>query len=788
MRKLALALVIAATLGATAANALGLGDVQLKSRLNQPLNADIQLVALRGLSPDNIDVKMANSEEFDKAGIERVYALNEIRFSVEGVGDNAWIRLQTKDAIREPFLNFIVEVNWPSGRLLREYTVLLDPPTFVDDAPVVSESVYSPPVASGDASSSGGEIVSAPVVSDDNSNAVSREEVQAPARAQPVSNSMAGIGSYGPTKASETLWGIASRVRPENASVHQTLVAIFKANPQAFANGNPNQLLQEQTLKIPSDEEILSTPRRKALADFVNQTGAVLETRAARQVTAASESSGRLVVSAPTESASPRSSDRAATSSREAAEVLNQENANLRNELNKQSKKAEQLEKLVKLKDEQLASIKPDETASTTSDAATENVEPASEPTPVTETPVESTEPVAAVDEQPVKPKPTVKVPQQVEEPSLLDTLMDNLLYILGGIGVVALIIGGMILHRRRVSNEKFQDTLLAPEPVAEAPLHFNDDLDLPEVGEDILAPQVAADDSIVGNDVVADPLGEADIYIAYGKFEQAEQLLTRALQDAPNRHELRVKLLECYAEMHDSDKFRSQVAMFQDVIDSDPSIASQVEQLQQRAWPKDDFSGGNTLPTADDIFGSVGVGAASETGSRTQETPIPSWTPSAAWDLPKTEEPKWDVPSEPQAEVSASGDDFSLDAHDDFGGFQSTKEESVPEIAADDFNFDLGESETSSSSWQSSTNESDSFNASSSSSDMMLDLSGDDSLPSGDELGMGEIDEIATKLDLARAYIEMHETDGAREILQEVVAEGNATQRKEAETLLSRL
>jgi pilus assembly protein FimV len=126
------------------------------------------------------------------------------------------------------------------------------------------------------------------------------------------------------------------------------------------------------------------------------------------------------------------------------------------------------------------------------------------------------------------------------------------------------------------------------------------------------------------------------------------------------------------------------------------------------------------------------------------------------------------------------------LDAHDDFGGFQNTKEEAVHELPADDFSFDLDAAEPAQPSWEQAAPQR--LGSGPESSDMMLDLDADADLPTGDELGMGEIDEIATKLDLARAYIEMHETDGAREILQEVVAEGNAAQKKEAETLLSRL
>lgn len=138
LRKLALSLAIAGALSATQANALGLGEIQVNSALNEPLDAEIRLLEVRDLSPLQIQPRMADIDEFSLAGISKSNFLSNVNFDVQispdGVGK---IHITSSSPIREPFLNFLVEVNWPSGRLVREYTLLLDPPVF-DNAPAPS--------------------------------------------------------------------------------------------------------------------------------------------------------------------------------------------------------------------------------------------------------------------------------------------------------------------------------------------------------------------------------------------------------------------------------------------------------------------------------------------------------------------------------------------------------------------------------------------------------------------------------------------------------------------------
>ena len=786
LRKLAFVVGSASLVAASVAHALGLGDIRPGSGLNQPLNAEIQLVALRGVAPEEIRATIASADEFDRAGIERVYALNDLKMVVQGTADGeAVIKLRTTDAVREPFLNFIVELNWPNGRLLREYTLLLDPPVFADEAPVVTARprVQTPATTTGT-------ITSAPV------RTPQPNETAAPSA--PVGNTMAGADSYGPISANDTLWSIASRVRPnDSVTVQQTLVAILKANPQAFINNNPNQMRQGETLRIPSADDIAAVPHRRALAEFVG-AGAVVETaRRSGSAGSTTSGSGRLTLAAPPENFSTGKGG----ASREAAEVLNQENEALRGELGKLVDKTQKLEKLVQLKDQQLAAVTgkaPDSSAPVEEPAPSTVAEtPATdagsvEATPGT-TPDMSTEPAASLpaaetaEQAPAeKPKKKPTTPAKpVEQPSFFEDLLGEnwLLYLLGLAGVIVGGLGFLFWKRRQVAEENFHESLLPLEPEDDDSMRIEDDLNLPEVGEDFLAPPPAAasNENVSGStEAVADPLGESDIYIAYGKYEQAEQLLLRALQDDPHRHELRVKLLECYAEMQDQHKFRDQVAMFQDAIDADPQLAKQVEKLQQRAWPSDHFStktAPTPIPSADDIFGSVGVGKTAAAPAPVQES---SWAPTR---------------KESVASDFDNDGEFNLDLDADLanlGKAEAPAPVAELDLAADDseFSFDLDEPASlnpkAQADWQPEQEPTPSRASAVDSSFNLDDM--DAELPSGDELGMGDIDEIATKLDLARAYIEMHEVDGAKEILQEVVSEGNAQQKQEAQALLAKL
>ena len=131
MRIRAVALSLPLLLLTTSAWALGLGNIEVSSNLNEPLRARIELSALQSGDLDSKQVQLASAEQFKRAGIQRPFQLSKLRFDTVGDGaDGGHIDVTTRDPVVEPFLNFLVEVTWPRGRIVREYTILLDPPVY----------------------------------------------------------------------------------------------------------------------------------------------------------------------------------------------------------------------------------------------------------------------------------------------------------------------------------------------------------------------------------------------------------------------------------------------------------------------------------------------------------------------------------------------------------------------------------------------------------------------------------------------------------------------------------
>jgi pilus assembly protein FimV len=141
-RKLAAVAFSLGCLQAGSVSALGLGELSLESFLNEPLKASVDLINVGGLQQDEIKIRLATRDDFEKMGLDRAYFLTNITFEVTSdENGNPQIELSSEEAVLEPYLDFIVEARWPSGRLLREYTVLIDPPVFSEaDAPAVSAS------------------------------------------------------------------------------------------------------------------------------------------------------------------------------------------------------------------------------------------------------------------------------------------------------------------------------------------------------------------------------------------------------------------------------------------------------------------------------------------------------------------------------------------------------------------------------------------------------------------------------------------------------------------------
>ncbi len=235
--------------------ALGLGDIDMRSALNQPMDAVIELTSASAADIDDIDVSLASLDDHARAGLSKAAILADFRFTIEkNAAGKPVVRISSDSLVREPYLEFMLELDWSRGRLLRQYTVLVDPPVTMPATPAV-------PVAPVTRAAPAPRPVTRPPVA---------TPVQQPVAAPATVNVAPApvTGDYGPIRRSETLWSIAERVRPDREiSIEQVMLALQRANPHAFDGNNINRLRRGVTLTVPTRDDILSMSSRAARAE-----------------------------------------------------------------------------------------------------------------------------------------------------------------------------------------------------------------------------------------------------------------------------------------------------------------------------------------------------------------------------------------------------------------------------------------------------------------------------------------------------------------------------------------
>ncbi|MCF5310397.1 peptidoglycan-binding protein, partial [Pseudomonas lurida] len=214
VRKLVLAIAAASALSSGMAQALQLGEMTLKSKLNQPLAVEIELLDVGGLTASEITPSLASSQAFVDAGVDRQAFLDDLTFTpVVNPNGRSVVRVTSSKPLPDSYVRFLLQVQWPSGRLMRDYSVLLDPAKFDQPAPTTA--------------------------------------APAPRLAAPASTAPAASKSAQHTTTSrDTLWEIAAKNR-NGGSVQQTMLAIQALNPDAFIDGNINRLKTGQVLRLP---------------------------------------------------------------------------------------------------------------------------------------------------------------------------------------------------------------------------------------------------------------------------------------------------------------------------------------------------------------------------------------------------------------------------------------------------------------------------------------------------------------------------------------------------------
>ena len=278
----AVALAILSGGGVTSAEAAGLGRLTVQSALGQPLRAEVEVTSVSPDEAESLKARIASPEAFSRVGLQYKEALSGVRMDVENRGGRYFIKVTSSRPINDPFVDLVVELSWASGTFSREYTFLLDPPTQQNanqanrsgNAPVAGAATAA--AATGAAASGSnavrtidpatGRLVNQERGAQGRSQAASQptEAKQQPAAQAQGGRDASSEGGTVTVGQGETLGMIAARVRPASATLDQTIVAIYRTNPTAFIQNNPNLIRQGRTLTIPSEGEIAAIDSSEA--------------------------------------------------------------------------------------------------------------------------------------------------------------------------------------------------------------------------------------------------------------------------------------------------------------------------------------------------------------------------------------------------------------------------------------------------------------------------------------------------------------------------------------------
>lgn len=590
------------------AQAAGLGKLTVLSGLGQPLRAELDI----GANKDELTgmtARLASQDVFKQAGVDFASVLLDLRFVVEKrPNGQSVVKVSSIKPINEPFLDFLVELNWPAGRLVREYTFLLDPPEIAakQSARPVAEARIVETVRGG-------------AVADERPAAVKAAPRQAPApkvAAEPRPKAEAAGTRV--VQQGDTLRKIADETKHEGVTLEQMLVGLFQSNPDAFIAQNVNRLKAGAILNVPEKSAVESVTPAEAHKIYVAQTsdwnnyrqklaGATAKTPVKADDGGAQSSSGKITAkveekAAPVEQGKDQlkvartdaaAKGAVAAKAAETAEQVARDKAlkDAQERMAALEKNVNELQKLLEMKNQKLAEMqqppKKEEPKPVEAPKPVPKVEepakPVEPPKPV-DLPKPVEPPKAAEEPKPVEPpklpeaKPAevkpeaapkpVEAPKPVtppapvvaEEPGFIDSLLEDPLPLVGGGGVLALLAAYMVARRRRTQGSSVETTA-APMPSSLGPNSVFRMTGGQSVDTGNTPPQTG-DFSQTGPGTIdtdeVDPVAEADVYMAYGRDTQAEEILLEALQKDPQRTAIHAKLLEIYANRRSLKQFET--------------------------------------------------------------------------------------------------------------------------------------------------------------------------------------------------------------------------------------
>ena len=850
-----------------AANAAGLGKLSVNSALGQPLSAEIELVSLQPGEFDAISGRVASPESYGEARIEYSPMLRQLRFATERRANGTPVLKITSSApINEPFLDVLVEMNWPAGRLLREYPILLDPPGFNEariSTPVASVSAVNPaaPVKGTAGSVSGA----------------------APITGSPSAKSESSGDTYGPVKRGDTLSKIAKEIKSDSVSLEQMLVALYRENKSAFVDNNMNRLRSGQILRVPSASDVANVSAQEARSEIKVQVAnwnAYREQVAGSAAssppkTASNEATGKITAAKPVVPppvATPKDqlkiaktdgtpgkvgSAGAAGGVQDQVNALKEEKTARENALKEANSRVADLEKqiatmrkLAEVKglgapvDAKMAAkvdekappkvdVKPAPPAPAAAPADTKVAQVTSPPAPAA---AAKTEPpksdiVAAAKPADVALAPPKKVvpPPPPPEPGIVDTLQDNALAIGGG--AAALIgVGGLFafMSRRKKkappgSTSMSRTSSIMPSDLKPNTVTGNKAGGLVDTGNSsFLTDFDKTGPGSIDTDEV-DPLAEADVYIAYGRDAQAEEILKEALGRDKSRHEVTLKLLEIYHNRKSGPAFETVAREFKESVGEASPHWAKAAAMGAAIDPQNTLYAGSgaayattgafaagaaataaatsTAPvTPPDLDFDLGFSGATDAAASTIDISAPDSAQPAGrvdfdLDLDSSAGPAShaDIGLKPEAESSGLDFDLALDVPVPAAASAAPAAPAAAEASSFDFDLSalsldepshLATQKMSAVVQGAATSVPAAAPKPSSLSELSLDLSE----PAPAAAAAVDSGAVGTKLELAKAYVEIGDSEGAKEILSEVAREGSAAQQAEAKKILAGL
>lgn len=834
--------------------AVGLGGINVVSALGQPLKVEIGLLAVGRADKPTLVARLASPDAYKGAGLDYPYGV-KYSFKLENhANGEPYLAVRSDREISDPFVSLLVDLSWASGRVMREYTFLLDPPGYVAVQPKAAALQPVAPVVVEPLSES-----AAPV--EKPAERIVQKSVERPIESvaerpeQRLTKSRAheavATGEI-TVKSGDTLNLIAERTKPDEVSLERMLVALYRANDAQFDGKNMNRIRAGKILRMPDQSELSRLSQRDAVQEIHAQASdwnAYRQKLAAAAPTDHGHEAGGHVASGKITSAV---ADKTPVASGSAREVLRlskgetpgdktgaagksgsaqdkknsaQEEAIAKGQAIEEEKKRaalleanmKDMQRLAQLKSE-AAALSASAAGAASAVAATSAVEAASAVAPVSH--------VAAASA--VKSVPKHKV-EPVASPSFLDELMNNPLFLgVGATALLALAGLGIVISRRkkarlkpvRVARDDFGATTgHLTMPVVPSP----DTGDFTSLAHTDEEPEVQADE--------VDPISEADLFLNFGRDEQAEEILKDALLHMPDNHKVHLKLLGIYADRQDAASFAKIAALLHDTGDVDAILQAEalarklvVADSQHEEASLEDAQSATQFMSALDMSGELESAPAShELDIPDLEIPeigFPAQTADTSFiDFDVTAMPEaqagavdFDVTSTSPMSAVANVLDFDIAGKEIELAAAEHEEEALPSL--NDLIFDMtpaleGHDEIEAEpAVEPPAEEAGGM-------EFTLDFPIDDvaepAKPLPPAINLADINlnmddlsepvsepvvaeksehwhEVATKLDLAKAYQEMGDDVGAREILDEVMKEGDEGQQQEAQLLLGQI